>query len=264
MLKVKSLLVYPVKSFAGHTVGSMDVGQRGPKWDRQWMVVDKENKAVTQLELPQMSQVGAQVVDEARVELRAPGMDFMDYGVDEGSEGESFKVKMADAVAEATEVEAEVSEWVSEFLKKDLKLVRMKDDSALEISEEYGGGLTTFTEGFPFMLLSTESMDLLNTKLGKALSVSRFRPNILVTGAEPHEEDSWNTIQIAGVQFRGVKLCARDKVVTIQPLTGEFTDEPLKTLADYRKTDKGVVFGKNFIHMGTGEIRTGMPVSVLD
>lgn len=264
MLKVKSLYLYPVKSFAGSAVSSFEVGPRGPKWDRNWMIVDKENKFLTQREFPKMSQVTAQLVDDARVELHAPGLDFMDYGVDEGSDTESFKVKVWDSTCEAQEVEPEVSEWVSEFLKKPVKLVRMKDDFSRTINDEYGKGETSFTDGFPFLVMSTQSLDLLNSKLGKALSVSRFRPNIFVTADEPHEEDTWNTIQIGSVQLRGVKLCTRCKIVTIQPLTGEFGDEPLKTLKEYRMTDKGIVFGKNFVHQSQGEIRTGMSIEIIN
>ncbi len=262
MYKVKSLFVYPVKSFAGHAVSQFNVGPRGPQWDRQWMIVDKENKFLTQRELPKMSQITAQVIDDSRVELHAPGIDFMDYGVDEGSDGEILKVKIWESTAEAQEVEPEVSEWVSEFIKKPVRLVRMTDNSSRVIEENYGEGKTTFTDGFPFMLLSTQSMDLLNSKLGKALSVSRFRPNIVVNVEEPHEEDTWNNIKIGNVKLRGVKLSVRCKMTTIQPLTGEFGDEPLKTLADYRTTDKGIVFGKNFVHESQGEIRVGMPIEI--
>lgn len=264
MLKVKSLFVYPVKSFAGSPVSSVIVGPRGPQWDRNWMVVDEENQFLTQRQLPKMSQITAQVIEDARVELHAPGIDFMDYGVDEGSDSEVFKVKIWESQCEAQEVEPEVSEWVSDFLKKKVKLVRMTDNFTREIKDKYGEGQTAFTDGFPFLILSTESMDLLNSKLGKALSVSRFRPNIVVTGCDPHEEDSWNNITVGEVSMRGVKLCTRCKIITIQPMTGEFTDEPLKTLAEYRKTDKGIVFGKNFVHENEGEIRVGMPVEVLN
>lgn len=264
MLKVKSLYIYPVKSFAGASVSSIDVGPRGPKWDRNWMIVDKENKFLTQREFPKMSQVTAQVVDDSRVELHAPGVDFMDFGVEEGADTETFKVNIWDSTCEAQEVEPEVSEWVSEFLKQPVRLVRMKADFSREIKDQYGNGQTSFTDGFPFSLLSTQSLDLLNSKLGKALSVSRFRPNIFVTAEEPHEEDTWNTIKIGSVEMRGVKLCSRCKIITIQPLTGEFGEEPLKTLKEYRTTDKGIVFGKNFVHSSQGEIRTGMPIEVIN
>ena len=105
MLKVKSLFLYPVKSFAGHAVSSLTVGPRGPLWDRQWMIIDKENQFVTQRTLPKMSQITAQVVEDARVELHAPGIDFMDFGVDEGTDTEAFKVKIWESTCDAQEVE---------------------------------------------------------------------------------------------------------------------------------------------------------------
>ncbi len=96
----------------------------------------------------------------------------------------------------------------------------MKDDFNRSIKEKYGEGETSFTDGFPFMVVSLESLDLLNSKLGKALSVSRCRPNVVVSVSEPHEEDTWTKLKVGTVNFRGVKLCSRCKITTIQPLTG--------------------------------------------
>lgn len=240
----------------------MSIGERGPVWDRQWMLVDKENKFVTQRQLPQLSQISAQVIEDSRVELVAPNQDFMDFGVEEGSDGETFLVKIWDDQVEAQEVEPEVSEWVSEFVKQPLKLVRMKAKAVRAIDPSYGTGQTSFTDGFPLLIVSQESLELLNSKLGRALSMNRFRPNVVVNVNEPHEEDSWNEIEVNGLTLFGAKLCSRCKVTTVQPLTGQFEEEPLKTLATYRQTEKGIVFGKNFVHRSRGELRVGLPITV--
>jgi uncharacterized protein YcbX len=262
--KVKQLFVYPVKSFGGQQVPQMEINETGPKYDRKWMVVDEKGAFLTQRQYPKMSQVTARIIDDAHVELTAPGVDFMDFGTDEFNAEEPLEVTVWKTKAKAYEVDPEVSQWVSDFLGVKCKLVRMDDDFVRPIDEDYGEGQINFSDGFPFLILSIQSLELLNQKLNKAFAIKRFRPNIVVQIDEPHQEDYWTQIQIGDVLLRGAKLCSRCKITTIDPMTGEFGDEPLVTLGQYRKTDQGIVFGKNFVHENQGSIRQGMDVDVLE
>ena len=104
----------------------------------------------------------------------------------------------------------------------------------------------------------------------------RFRPNVVVRGGAPHDEDGWSRIQLGGAE--GIvlafgKLCARCQVTTIDPDTGEIAarGEPLRTLARYRtleaqhpdsNSERGVFFGANYVHEGEGAIALGDLVSV--
>lgn len=262
--KVKSLFIYPVKSFGGMQIPQMEITQTGPKYDRQWMVVNEKGEFLTQRQFPKMSQATARIFEDSQVELTAPGMEFMDFGVEEFNPEAKTEVSIWKHKTVAHEVDPEVSEWASDFLGEKCKIVRMDDDSALTIDSDYGDGQTSFTDGFPFLILSLQSLELLNQKLNKAFALKRFRPNIVVQIDEPHQEDYWTQIQIGDVLFRGAKLCSRCKITTIDPMTGTFGEEPLKTLAEYRKTDQGIVFGKNFVHENLGSIRQGMDVEVLE
>jgi len=262
--KVKQLFIYPVKSFGGMQVPQIEVTSTGPKYDRKWMVVNEKGEFLTQRQYPKMSQVMARIIDDSQVELTAPGVDFMDFGVEEFDPDSKMDVKIWKHTATAYEVEPEVSEWVSDFLGEKCKLVRMDDEHERSIDPDYGDGLINFSDGFPFLLLSLQSLELLNQKLNKAFAIKRFRPNIVVQLDEPHQEDYWTQIQIGDVLFRGAQLCSRCKITTIDPITGTFGDEPLETLSEYRKTDQGIVFGKNFVHENLGNIRQGMDIEVLE
>ena len=92
--------------------------------------------------------------------------------------------------------------------------------------------------------------------------MERFRPNILVGGEEPHEEDTWRRFTIGRMRFSGVKLCTRCKVTTLDQESGirDRDREPLRTLATYRHLKDKVYFGLNVIHHGTGRISVGDPV----
>ena len=65
--------------------------------------------------------------------------------------------------------------------------------------------------------------------------MNRFRPNIVVSGAEAFAEDDWKTIRVGDASFRSTKPCARCVITTIDQARGEFDGkEPLRTLATYR------------------------------
>ncbi|PIW00856.1 MAG: hypothetical protein CO108_21160 [Deltaproteobacteria bacterium CG_4_9_14_3_um_filter_63_12] len=47
-LHVSALFVYPIKSCRGIALEAMQLGERGPLWDREWMVVDAQGTFLSQ------------------------------------------------------------------------------------------------------------------------------------------------------------------------------------------------------------------------
>jgi uncharacterized protein YcbX len=119
------------------------------------------------------------------------------------------------------------------------------------------GARVSFADGFPFLLISEESLADLNGRLAVPLPMNRFRPNLVVAGCEPYAEDGWKEIRIGDVKLRVVKPCERCLVTTTDQATGERGKEPLRTLATYRKVGNDVMFGQNVVHENTGELRVG-------
>ncbi len=103
----------------------------------------------------------------------------------------------------------------------------------------------------------------LNSRLESPVPMNRFRPNLVVKGCQPFEEDTWNRIRIGNVELAVVKPCARCEVTTIDKETLERSKEPLKTLGKYRKQKLGAIFGQNVIPLNEGRIQVGMTVEVL-
>ncbi|MBT8477722.1 MAG: MOSC domain-containing protein, partial [Gemmatimonadetes bacterium] len=91
-----------------------------------------------------------------------------------------------------------------------------------------------------------------------------FRPNLVIDGVEPFAEDGWSRIRAGGTEFRVVKPCARCVVTTTDQQTGDREKEPLRTLATFRNVGGKVLFGENLIHEGTGPIRLGDGVEVVE
>jgi uncharacterized protein YcbX len=135
----------------------------------------------------------------------------------------------------------------------------MSGDTVRPADPEYApaGTRVSFADGFPFLLISEESLADLNRRLADPLPMNRFRPNLVVAGAEPYAEDGWDRIEIGGVRLRMVKPCARCVVTTTDQTTAQRGKEPLRTLATYRKVEGEVMFGQNVVPEGRGHLRVG-------
>ncbi len=94
----------------------------------------------------------------------------------------------------------------------------------------------------------------------------RFRPNLVIEGAEAFAEDGWKRIRIGDIEFHLLKACARCILTTIDPATGERSAdrEPFATLKSYREVEGNVMFGQNMVNDGPGELEVGMSVEILE
>jgi uncharacterized protein YcbX len=121
----------------------------------------------------------------------------------------------------------------------------------------------SLADGYPLLMISRESLDLLNSKLDRPVEMLRFRPNLVVSGGKSHEEDFLKRFRIGNNIFEAVKPCARCVLTTVDPITGNSGEEPLKTLSTYRKQGAKINFGMNIIPADYGHIQEGDEVVVL-
>lgn len=129
----------------------------------------------------------------------------------------------------------------------------------------------SLADGYPLLVTTVASLDALNALIAGGdhreegpLPMDRFRPNAVVDGVGPWEEDGWRRIAIGEVAFRVAKPCGRCVVTTTDQSTGERGREPLRTLARHRRAGTKLIFGQNLVPEGTGTIRVGDPVRVLE
>ena len=160
---------------------------------------------------------------------------------------------------------SEADSWLSLALGTPCRLVHMAETTERPVDPDYAAtaARVSFADGFPFLLISEGSLQDLNTRLASPVTMARFRPNIVVSGALPFEEDTWREIRIGDLRFEVVKPCARCVMTTVEPTTGEKGKEPMRTLSTYRKQGSNVFFGQNIIHRGTGTLAVGQSVEVL-
>ncbi|MBY0356371.1 MAG: MOSC domain-containing protein [Candidatus Obscuribacterales bacterium] len=253
---------YPVKSCAGIALDLAEVGPRGIKHDREWMIVDAQGRFISQRENHSLCLVKVEVKSDGALLLSAPAKQSILVPKDK-IELET-DVVVWDDTCRGLDQGDEVAAWLSDYLKRECRLVRMKDGFLRPVEKDpFGNSAVGFADGFPFLLISEASLADLNAKLEYPILMNRFRPSLVVSGTEPFAEDSWKRIAINGVHFEIVKPCARCVITTVDQECGEAGKEPLRTLAAYRKFDGKIMFGQNLIHAGAGTLRVGAAVSVL-
>ena len=126
------------------------------------------------------------------------------------------------------------------------------------------GHQTGFSDGYPLLLTTEESLVDLNRRLERPSSMLRFRPNLVLRGGEPWEEDRWRVLDIGGVRVELVKPCARCSVTTVDPGTALRGREPLRTLGGFRGWEGKAYFGQNAVVSGDGSFRVGQNVRILE
>jgi uncharacterized protein YcbX len=263
MRKLTQLWRFPVKSLAGARQARLRVGVRGPDRDRHWMLVDADGRFLSQRQLPAMSRLQADLQGETLL-LRSAAGDALQVATD--GEGEAMTVQIWGDRVSALAPDPAADAWLGDRLGQPCRLVCQADDGVRQVDPSYArpGDQVDFADGFPFLLISQASLDDLNGRLDAPVDMRRFRPNLVVAGCEPFEEDRWRRIRIGDLVFRVVKPCSRCPIPTIDPDTGERGAEPLRTLLGYRRRDNKVYFGQNLIHDGTGQLAEGMDVEVLE
>lgn len=268
-ITVTALYRYPIKSCRGHALEHAEFVERGITHDREFLVIDPETgRFRTQRELPQMALIAPTLI-EGGLKLSAPNVPEMTF--ERITRGPTFPVTIWKDTVEAVDQGDAVAEWLTEFLGRPSRLVRMAEGFKRAVDPEYAVSAKDqvgFADGYPALLISEESLDELNRRLiaqgSEALPMNRFRPNIVVRGAGvPHAEDTWRQIRVGHMTFAVVKPCARCQITTTDQATGVRGREPLRILAKYRLSERGVTFGQNLIHAAKGRIKVGDHVEVL-
>lgn len=269
---IARLFVYPVKSCAGVEVGEALLTETGLDLDRAWMVVDTAREFITQRSHPRMALVRPQI-RTGEVVLRAPGMLPLHLGLDVVEMPVS--VGIWGEMVPAWDMGPVAAQWFSDFLGLACRLVRFDPTHRRLSSMRWTGGVEApnqFSDGFPVLVCSEASIEDVNARLaarGHApVGVERFRPNVVIAGVQPHDEDRLDIIRIGVgdtlVHLEPVKPCARCTIPDVNPDTGEAGSAVAETLRSYRqdrRLDGAITFGMNaIVRQGAGSIlRVGQP-----
>jgi uncharacterized protein YcbX len=262
LICVSALHIYPVKSAGGVAVDRWPVDDFGLSRDRRYMVVDMDGAFMTQRRHPHMALLA--------VELRGGGLTLSYPGrapltVRRPTPEQSHQVEIWGESVPGHDAGQEAATWLASCLGAPCRLVYMAEQTRRPVDADYAStpARVSFADGFPLLLISEASLADLNARLATPVTMARFRPNLVVSGAHAFEEDQWREIQIGDLRFEIVKPCARCVMTTVDPSTGVKGKEPMRTLATYRDVNGAVLFGQNVIHRGRGALALGQHLEVI-
>ncbi len=260
---LSQLNVYPIKSARGVSLEASEVDECGLRLDRRWMLIDEGGRFISQRRFPRMALIGVRLERDSLV-VDAPGMPSLEMSLQPQAE-RLMLAGVWDDLVEVSPVSDDAHRWFSEFLGARCRLVHLPDESVRQVDPGYGewGDQVGLADGFPFLLVSESSLADLNARMEQPVPMDRFRPNLVVRGCGPFAEDEWKLVRIGPITFRVVKPCSRCAITSVDQRTAARGKEPLRTLARFRRWGTKVLFGQNLIHSGTGTLRAGDPVEVL-
>lgn len=263
-ISLSQIWVYPVKSLRGFRVKSWPVKPTGFLYDRQWMVVDTSGQFLSQRKLPLMALIKTALTQEHLV-LSAPNKNDLLLPLSP-PKSRLVQCRIWNDQCLASHVSDAADQWLGEFLQQDCHLVYMPEDVVRPVDPDFGnsGDQTAFSDGFPFLLVSENSLASLNDAMQVTMEMERFRPNLVVSGCSAYAEDSWRQICIGAIDFRLPKPCSRCSIPTIDPQTAQTGKEPLATLNRTRKWQNKVYFGQNALHNQTGTLAVGDKLTVIE
>lgn len=270
-LHVQALHIHPVKSVAGTAPDEVAVEPWGLSGDRRWALIDPEGTVITQRRHPRLALAAARPTGGGRIAVTAPGMTELFAEVPEPGPLEPVMLfgKKVETVAAATTA----ADWFSTYLGEPVRLVHMDDPAVrrpVDLDYALPGETVSLADGYPLLITTLASLDALNSLIAQGdhpeegpLPMNRFRPNVVVSGAEAWAEDGWLRIAIGDAVFRGVRECGRCVVTTTDQETAERGKEPLKTLAKHRRIGRSLAFGRMLVPVRVGTVRVGDEVRVL-
>lgn len=261
-LSVASIHIYPVKSLGGFSVQHVRLTDRGLEHDRRWMLMDEAGKFMTQREMPAMAclhcapaTLGFTVTDvRNRAQLNMPWTL---------GKGEKVQAQVWQDPVELLLGSGAMHQWFSEALGRNVRAAYMPDSTVRPTDPQYAQARVALNDAFPALIISQASLDDLNRRLDLPVLMERFRPNFVIAGGPPYQEDEWDEFAIGTAYFKHVKPCARCVIPNTDQQTGVRSPEPLRMLASYRSVGNKVLFGMNAIFEAGGSVKVGDVVKIV-
>jgi len=252
-MRVTAIYTYPVKGCHRMERETARVEPWGLDGDRRWLIVDEHGIGLTQRQHRILVTLRA-VSRPGGLTLDAPGLAPLDLA--EPTTGEEIQVRVfrGRPPSPVRAAGPEADRWLTRLLGRPVRLVWLGDPARNLVPwsvPDGSGAEVSFADGTPLLLATTASLDALNGWLRESgspegpLPMSRFRPNLVVSGVAPWAEGEWvgRRIRIGGAVFHGAAECGRCLVSTIDQETGERGREPLWMLAARRNIGRKLLFG---------------------
>ncbi|XP_068245102.1 mitochondrial amidoxime-reducing component 1-like [Palaemon carinicauda] len=289
--EVSELLIYPLKSARAVRKNSAQATTYGLSSgyldDRSFMVIKENGSFITSRQAGTLASIVTQV-EGTRLTLRAEGVDDLVIDMEKDPDKSSvLEARLRGIPVPGVDCGDRASQWLTDVLYKGETKVRLlykgnvlQDRQAtspkyFDFKPFKKKDRLYYADEGSYMVSSQASLDDLNSRLQEPVIIENFRPNIVVQGAKPYDEDDWIYVKIGQVVLRRLKPCERCILVTVNPLTGKRHPqmEPLTTLKKYRllqdppqlakRWATSPIFGVTMSIDNTGPISVGDKVFVV-
>lgn len=271
-LSLQAITRFPVKSCRGEALQTALVEPWGLAGDRRWMIVDDAGLVITARKYPQLVLVNAYLRQDGSVELSHPDLAPLHVGVP--GPGRLVSVTVWSSTLDAAASGEQAHCWFSKVIGTSTRLVYLDDPMRRRPNPAFATSAdrVSFADAYPLLLTTTASLDALNGLIGAGpraqegpLSMTRFRPNVVVDGASPWAEDGWRRLRIGDAVFRAVKGCDRCALTLVDPDSAQTGKEPIATLSRHRRWNGKTWFGMNLVPDSPGtSIHVGDEVEILE
>ncbi|EGC30404.1 hypothetical protein DICPUDRAFT_90079 [Dictyostelium purpureum] len=254
-ITIKSIIIYPVKSCKGIELKSCKLTKYGFENDRRWMII-KDNRYVSMKPYPIMSTIIPTFSDDGKkLILSKEGMEDLvlsaePLDINKMDPSRIYQqVNLIDNVAQVYDEGDEASNCSnvsSSNLERNIRQ-HMAENVDPNHLDKFKNSLANSCQ---IMLLGQGSIDLINERIDKTreekceqkqppLTWRRYRPNLLLSGTSPFQEDDWKLFKSnkSDVTFNVCDYNGRCPIVLVNEksvMDPYSDDEPLRTLRSFR------------------------------
>ncbi|KAF2099726.1 MOSC domain protein [Rhizodiscina lignyota] len=283
--EIISLRIYPIKSCRGIEVPSVKLLKTGLDLDRQWMFIDvsEKHKFQTIREVSKLTLINTAInweTDELEISIandksNPPTKVVVPAHPSEEWLAENTTLTHAFIWSETHDAYVypeSISKPFSDFLDMEVRLV-IRGPTPRVLRGCGAPKLLGRTEAIkwadmaPVLLTNVRSINELNNRLMQrgydAITLERFRPNIVVAGSDAWAEDMWKTVKMspresdhgssekkkrnASIIMDVTSRCARCHVPNVDPDTGmAHKEQPFDLMYTYRRIDEGAKYKSCF------------------
>ncbi len=267
--RLTRLFHYPVKSCAGIALDAASLNDWGLAFDREWMIVDARGSFITQRHNARLALIRPRLADDALV-LSHP--DLPDIAVPFAQKAAaSLSVTVWRDTLDAPDMGDAVAAWIAAAIGKPARLVRFPSGGRRSSDATWTGSDAFpmhFGDGWALHAVFAATHTHLQSEIGEALDLRRFRPNLVFDGLPAFSEDHVLELHCEGHVLRFCKPCFRCIVTTTdQDLGIRASDAGLGWLKRNRmdKVSGGPTFGQNVVVVAVGEepVRVGSQWTVI-
>jgi uncharacterized protein YcbX len=254
-IELSGIYIYPVKSLRGIGLEHARTVDGRLAGDREWLLIDRHGRFMHQRDYPQMTRIATAVAaDGITVSMDGlPPLEVRRHASSPIDIHSVVHVRLWRRRAAVASVGEDADSWFTRALGVRCRLMAFVPDvPALDLpSYETNSSLQDAT---PFHLTSESSLADLNARMTTPIPMNRFRPNVVVRGSDPYAEDGWKRIAVGDMVLEWIKPCTRCVATTTDQHTGaRASQEPLRTLARYRRVGNEVSFGHYLVASTWGD-----------